>query len=115
MKARVEAFKHAFCGARTLFTTQPHAKFHLLATCGVLVLGLVCRVTALEWALLVFSMAIVWLAEAVNTAIEFLADEISLERRERIKHAKDIAAFGVLAAALGAAIIGALVFIPYVT
>ena len=115
MKARVEAFKHAFRGARTLIATQPHAKFHAAATSVVIILGFAYRISALEWALIVFSIFIVWLVEAVNTAIEFLADEISLEWRERIKHAKDIAAFSVLAAAIGAATIGVLVFAQYFT
>ena len=113
MKARVDAFKHAVSGARTLIVTQPHAKVHAAATVAAVALGFLCRITPLEWALIVFSIAIVWLSEAMNTALEFLADEVSLEWRERIKHAKDIAAFAVLAAALGAAPIGVLVFAPY--
>ena len=98
MKARLDAFRHAFRGARTLIATQPHAKFHLVATIVVLALGVAVRITTLEWALIILSIAIVWLSEAMNTAIEYLADEVSLEWRERIKHAKDIAAFSVLLA-----------------
>ena len=52
------------------------------------------------------------MAEALNTAVEFLADEVTLERRERIGQAKDVAAFGVLVAAVGAAAVGVLVFAP---
>jgi len=104
---------HAIRGATTLFRTQRHAKVHFLATVLVLALGAVFRITALEWALVVLAVAMVWLSEAINTAIEFLADEVNLEWRDRIKHAKDVAAFAVLAAAIAAAIIGVLVFSPY--
>jgi diacylglycerol kinase len=52
----------------------------------------------------------VWMAEALNTAIEFLADEVSLERRERIGKAKDVAAGGVLITAIVAIVIATLVF-----
>ncbi|WP_043585083.1 diacylglycerol kinase family protein [Geminisphaera colitermitum] len=114
MKARIEAFKHAFHGARTLIATQPHARFHVVATVVTVSLGFLYHITSLEWALIVFSISIIWLSEAMNTALEFLADEVSLEWRERIKHAKDIAAFSVLAAAIGAATIGILIFAPYV-
>lgn len=96
-----------------LVVTQPHAKFHAIATVVTLIVGFLCQITTLEWALIIFSISIVWLSQAMNTALEFLADEVSLEWRERIKHAKDIAAFSVLAAALGAATIGVLVFTPY--
>lgn len=97
-----------------LVTTQPHAKFHAVASLVVVLAGFWCKLTTLEWALIVCSISIVWLSEAMNTALEFLADEVSLEWRERIKHAKDVAAFSVLAAAIGAATIGVLVFTPYV-
>jgi diacylglycerol kinase len=62
---------------------------------------------------LVFAIGFVWVAEALNTAIEFLGDEVSQEQRERIGQAKDVGAAGVLLAAITAAIIGALVFVPH--
>ncbi len=114
MKARIEAFKHAFRGAYTLFTTQIHAKLHAVATIAAILLGIFYRITSIEWALIVFAIAIVWLSEALNTALEFLADEINLEWRERIKHAKDIAAFAVLTAALAGITIGGLIFAPHI-
>jgi diacylglycerol kinase (ATP) len=42
----------------------------------------------------------VWLGEALNTALELLADEVSLEQRPLIGKAKDVAAAGVLIASL---------------
>lgn len=60
-------------------------------------------------------LCLVWMAEALNTAIEFLADEVSQEWRARIGQAKDVAAFGVLVSALAAATIGLLVFVPHLT
>ena len=54
----------------------------------------------------------VWSAEALNTALEFLADAAKPEYHPLVKKAKDVAAGAVLIAALGAAVIGALVFIP---
>jgi diacylglycerol kinase len=71
-------------------------------------------ISRLEWALIVFAIALVWLAEAMNTAVEFLADEISGEWRTRLGIAKDVAAAGVLIAAFGSAVIGALVLGPAV-
>ena len=105
---------HAIRGATTLVRTQRHAKVHFVATVVVLGLGAAFRISTVEWALVVLAVAMVWLSEAMNTAIEFLSDEVSLEWRERIKHAKDVAAFAVLAAAIAAATIGVLVFSPYV-
>lgn len=113
MKARLMAFAHALRGAHTLLATQKNAQIHALATVVVIGLGFYCHVSLTEWAMLAMAVSMVWFAEAMNTAIEFLADEVTLERRVRIKHAKDVAAFGVLAAVIGAAVVGAVIFTPH--
>lgn len=112
MTSRLAAFLHAARGGLTLLRTQVHARVHLAATVIVIALGVLLRVSLGEWAFLAIAIAMVWASEALNTAIEFLADEVSLERRERIKHAKDIGAFAVLAASSCAALIGCWVFLP---
>ena len=104
---------HAARGSCTLLRTQPNAVVHAMASLSVAVAGLTLRVSRMEWALLAVAVGLVWAAEAFNTAIEFLADEVSLERKERIKHAKDVAACGVLVCAIVSAVIGLLVFIPH--
>jgi diacylglycerol kinase len=114
VQSRVEAFKNALNGGRLLLLTQPHARIHAVAVLSVSCLGFVCGVTATEWALLILSMSLVWVTEALNTGLEFLADEVSLDWRERIKNAKDVSAFAVLSAAVGASMIGALIFVPYI-
>lgn len=112
---RLQSFVHAFRGVFTLLATQPNARLHLAATVLVMMAGAYFRVSTMEWIALSFAIALVWVAEALNTAIEFLADEVTLERKEGIKRAKDVAAFGVLAAAVGAAAVGLLVFVPHLT
>jgi len=109
---RLRSFGHAFRGGRTLVATQPNARVHAVATLAVTVLGFVLRIDRMEWVAVAVAMASVWLAEAMNTAVELLADEVTLEQRERIGQAKDVAAFGVLAAAVAAAAVGLLVFAP---
>ena len=59
------------------------------------------------------AIALVWVAEAFNTAIEQLGDAITIEREPRIGFAKDIAAGAVLVTAIAAAAIGALTLAPY--
>lgn len=61
------------------------------------------------------AIALVWTAEAFNTALELLADEISEEHLERLGRAKDVAAGGVLVAAIIAAIIGSIAFLPHLS
>ena len=59
-------------------------------------------------------MASVWIPETLNTAIEFLTDLASPEFHPIAGQVKDLAAAAVLIAALGAAVVGVIVFLPLV-
>ena len=74
LAARARSFSHAFRGIATLLASQHNARIHALATIAVVIVGFALGVTRLEWALLVAAIALVWLAEAFNTAVEFVAD-----------------------------------------
>lgn len=66
-----------------------------------------------DWRWIILAIAIVWIAEALNTAVEQLGDAISVEQNPRIGFAKDIAAGAVLVSAAAAALIGMLTWLPY--
>lgn len=106
---RLKSFGYAFQGIRTLVTTQPHAQLHLLATIVVVTAGIRVGLRRWEWVAIMLCIGMVWMAEALNTALEFLADEVSLEQRDRIGKAKDVAAGGVLIVAMISVVVAALV------
>jgi diacylglycerol kinase len=110
---RLRSFGYAFQGVATLFRTQPHARIHLLATVLVLGLAVFFGVKTWEWAVLIGCMTLVLAAEAFNTSIEFLTDLVSPEYHPLAGKAKDTAAAAVLLCAFGAAVVGVLVFWPY--
>ena len=110
LSKRLKSFGYAFQGIRTLVTTQPHAQLHLLATIIVVTAGIRVDLHGWEWVAIILCIGMVWMAEALNTALEFLADEVSLEQRERIGKAKDVAAAGVLIVAIISVVVAALVF-----
>ncbi len=111
---RIRSFKYAFVGIWTMLTSQHNAWVHACATVGVVGAGLVIGVSTAEWCWLVLSIMAVWMAEALNTAFEFLADVASPEFHPLVKHSKDVAAGAVLISAIGAAVIGLLVLGPHV-
>ncbi len=111
-KARIKSFAYAFNGIFILFKTQPNAVIHLIATVGVLVLGFVYSISAIEWLFVLFSIALVLVSEAINSAIEFLGDAVTQEQNEWIKRSKDIGAGAVLIAACFATVAGLIIFIP---
>jgi diacylglycerol kinase (ATP) len=113
VRKRIASFGYAIEGLVVLLRTQPNAWIHALASAAVLAFGAWCGLRREEWALVCIAIALVWVAEALNTAVEFLADAAVPDPHSLIKHAKDLAAGAVLLASIGAAAIGAIVFLPY--
>lgn len=109
LSKRVKSFGYAFQGIRTLVTTQPHAQLHLLASVAIVGTGLCVGLCRWEWVAILLCIGLVWMAEALNTALEFLADEVSLEQRPRIGKAKDVAAGGVLITAVISVIVATVI------
>lgn len=112
-RQRRRSFGYALKGIATLVRTQPHAQLHLLASVLVVGLGFYFGVERGEWLALLLAMGLVWVAEALNTALEFLTDRVSTEHHPLSGAAKDVAAGAVLLAALVAAVVGGVVFWPY--
>lgn len=110
--ARLRSFVYAGRGIRTMLVSQHNAWIHAIATVVVVSLGVILCIPRLEWLALILALVSVWTAEAINTAFEFLCDVASPEFHPLVEKAKDVAAGAVLVCALGAAIIGLLVFGP---
>ncbi|TMA33600.1 MAG: diacylglycerol kinase family protein [Deltaproteobacteria bacterium] len=95
-----------------LLANEPNARLHALAAIAAVALGLWLGLSAGEWCWIVVAVALVWVAEGLNSAVEALADAVHPERDARVGKAKDLAAGAVLVAAVASAVIGALVFGP---
>ncbi len=91
---------------------QHNAWIHAFATVVVCAAGILLRLSIWEWCWIVLAIVAVWTAEALNTAVELLADVASPGFHPLAGRAKDVAAGAVLISALGAAAIGAMVFGP---
>jgi len=111
---RIQSFKFAFDGIWTMLKSQHNAWIHACITAAVVVAGVVFGVSPSEWCWLVLAIMAVWTAEALNTALEFLADAASPEFHPLVKHSKDVAAGAVLISAIGSVIIGILVLGPHI-
>ena len=110
--SRGASFAHAFAGWAFLFRSTPNAWIHLAISVAVVVGGLWLGLGALSWAVLVVTMSTVWVAEFLNTAIEAAVDLSSPEVHPLARAAKDVAAGGVLVAAVLSVIVGLLVLGP---
>ena len=63
-------------------------------------LGLWVGIGPSDWALLSIAIAAVWIAEAFNTALEFLSDAACPGRNPLVGRAKDVAAGAVILASI---------------
>lgn len=108
LSRRAKSFHYAGAGILRLVREEANARIHLLAVLVVIAVGSWLRLSVHEWALAVLAIAMVWSAEALNSAIERLCNVVSPEHHPMIGAAKDLAAAAVLIAALGAAVVGGL-------
>ena len=114
LRRRAASFGHALRGVWAALRSELHLQFHAAATVLVVGAGFYFRLSGLEWALVMLAVAGVWSAELFNTAIETLTNLVSPGYHPLAGKAKDVAAGAVLLAALGALVVGGLVFGPRV-
>jgi diacylglycerol kinase (ATP) len=110
--ARIRSFKYAFNGISDFFQNEHNALIHLFIAIVAIGLGIWLSISRSEWIIVIFLIGLVFMAELFNTAIEKLGDSITSEYRETIRKAKDLSAAAVLIAAIVAALIGLIIFIP---
>ena len=114
IKERIASFRYAFEGILEVIKSQANFKIHLLAAFLAIIAGYCFSISTTEWCLIIASIAAVLSAETFNTAIEHLTNLVSPDYHVLAKRTKDAAAGAVLFMAIGAAIIGVLIFLPKV-
>jgi diacylglycerol kinase len=112
LKKRIASFRWAIQGLFDLFRQHPNAQIHLFATMLVLGLSFWLKLSSIEWCIIIFCISHVMALEALNSALEYLADKITKKEDLLIGKAKDIAAGAVLMGAIGAMIVGGIIFLP---
>lgn len=111
--ARLRSFVYAGRGVGLVLASQHNAWIHAVATCAVVAAGLWVGLGRFEWLGLVAAIVAVWVAEALNTAFEFLCDVASPSFHPLVARAKDVAAGAVLICAVGALVTAGFVFAPH--
>ena len=114
-KKQLRSFGYAWKGIRSCIGKEQNLSFHLLATPTVVAAGFLAGITRTEWMLVILCIGLVIAAELFNSAIEQLVNLVSPQRHPLAGQVKDIAAGEVLVCAATAAIIGLIIFIPYLT
>ena len=106
-----KSFAYAFRGLVTAIKYERSMRIHLCFMFYVICCGFIVGLTNTEWIAVIVCMGLVTALECLNTALEQLCDTLCPEKNEGIKIVKDAAAGAVLCAAIGSAVVGAIVFI----
>jgi diacylglycerol kinase len=109
---RIKSFAYAFEGFESLIKEESNFKIHIFFSIFVIIISLYFGLSVLEWIIIIFSIGLVLIVESLNTCIENICDFICIEKNEKIKKIKDIAAFSVVLSAIISIVIGFLIFIP---
>ena len=107
-----KSFGYAFQGIFNTIRTERNIKIHCVAAILVTILGIWLQISKTEWMICFILFGLILALELVNTAVEATVDLFTEERKPLAKKAKDAAAGAVLVAAIFAAVIGILIFIP---
>jgi diacylglycerol kinase len=105
----IQRFRWAFRGAWLAIRQEANFRIHLVVALAVVSAAVLLRCEWLEWAVLGLCMGLVLTAEMLNSAIERLARAVTRRENPNIRDALDMAAGGVLVAAVAASAVGALV------
>ena len=113
-KKLINSFKYAFKGLGSAVKSERNMKIHFTMMMLVIIAGIFFNIAIWEWITCFILFGLVIGMECVNTAIEIIVDMVSPKYNEAAGRAKDIAAVGVLACAIGAAVAGIFIFLPKV-
>jgi diacylglycerol kinase len=106
----LRSFGYAFEGVAYILRTQRNARIEVAVAIGAVLLAAWLGISAVEWALLVLTIAVVLALEWINTALELAVSLASPDRHPSAKAAKDVAAAAVLLGAVVSVVVGLLLF-----
>ena len=110
MKRFLMGFVYAGRGVIAAMKSERNMRIHLCFTFYVIVMGLICGLTAGQWTAALLCIGLVTALELVNTAVEKLCDRLCPQRDGAVGTVKDLAAGAVLAGAVCSAAVGAVLF-----
>lgn len=112
IRSRARSFRYALAGWWYVVRTQRNAWIHAVVSLLVMLVSLWVGLSRQEWAIIILTVAAVWTAEFLNTALEAVVDLASPQHHPLAKVGKDVGAAAVLIAAVASVFIGFLILGP---
>jgi len=109
---RLKSIIYATKGLWILITTEHSFMFHGSLSVILLVVGYINNLTLTQWGFQILAIGLVMVAEALNTAIEKIADYVEPNHHKVVETVKDVGAGAVLVALIAEVAIVALIYVP---
>lgn len=109
---RLKSIKYAVKGFWILITSEHSIIAQLIIAAIMTLIGFIMNISATEWLFQILAIALILVAESLNTGIEKLADFVHPEHHKQIGRVKDISAGAAFFAAIFAIIIGFIIYLP---
>lgn len=111
---RLKSTNHAWRGLGIFIRTTHNSWLHIFFGILAIYLGFILHISSIEWVMIVFSIGLVIVTEALNTAFEIDIDLTSPTYHPYARDTKDVAAGAVAIAVIVAGIVGLIIFLPKV-
>lgn len=109
------SFRYAFEGMYSGIKTETNWKIGLLEAIIVVLVGFYLNISRTDWIIVILLIGLVLSAELGNSAVEAIVDSFTKEEHPGAKLAKDFAAGSVVIVIITAAIVGTIIFLPYLS
>ena len=114
IKRFFKSFVYAATGIKEALKTEQNLLFDFIYAILTIILGIILKLSALEFAIVLLAVGLVISLEMVNTAIEYVVDMAMPEIHPLAKIGKDVAGGAVLVSAIMAFIVGLIIYLPKV-
>jgi len=109
-----KSLHHAIDGIIHTVKNERNFRIHLILLFFTFIAGLYFSITLTEWSIITIIASMVLFSELINTAVENTLDWLEPNHHSVVKTVKDVCAGAVLVCAIGAFIIGMIIFLPYI-
>lgn len=114
IKRFLNSFVYAASGIISAFKTEQNLLFDLIYAILTVIIGILLKLSVLEFAIVLLAIGLVISMELINTSIEYVVDMAMPEIHPLAKLSKDIAGGAVLVSAIIAFIVGLIIYLPKV-
>ncbi len=112
-KRLLKSFHFAFKGLKKVWQTEKNFRIHSIIGLLVIMLAAYIGIQGFDYLILLIVIALVLILEIFNSSLERLVDMLSPSTHHFAKEIKDLLAAAVLIAAALAAVVGVVIFWPY--